>query len=179
MEGSLLLGQGAFPGHRSPLSTTSYSGDPSRIMHMTGIFCSRHEAPGTDERNTPMFALHATVTTGKHSLSRVWLSPEEAVTLMRQVTYLHPALTRSDQWDRVEVSHSRLGLVAWWSPETGWIAERHSTVDSSAPHLFLDDTAKPTYLDHGGNLRQWTRCIGCGNVDARMADVSPFAQTAV
>lgn len=67
-----------------------------------------------------MYSLRCTTANGAHSLSRVWLSPEECEALKVAVTTLHPALDRSSQWDRVEVSHSRDGVVAVWTPEQGW-----------------------------------------------------------
>lgn len=67
-----------------------------------------------------MYTLRCTVLSGLHAFTRIWLSEAEVQDLMREVTTLHPARSRADQWDRVEVTHSRHGLVTSWTPETGW-----------------------------------------------------------
>lgn len=67
-----------------------------------------------------MYTLRCTVTSLAHTLTRMWLDESAVQALMSEVTYLHPALGRSSQWDLVEVTHSRMGLVTSWTPETGW-----------------------------------------------------------
>ncbi len=49
-----------------------------------------------------------------------------------------------------------------------------SSVSNKAPHTMVD-ASKPAYRDAAGNVRQWQRCLGCGNVASRVVTTADDA----